>query len=184
MNRTKLVIASLASLAILSTAPYAFAKTAQTRSDYTSALDHASSVYRDAHAKCEPLLGHDKDMCVVEAKAVEKRSKAAAQATYKGTVKSMTDRNIAYADADLMVAKVACETKTANDKDVCVKQAQATQVKLVADARAHKTAVDARAGAREDTRDAQYDVAVAKCAAMTGSEKDACVATAKVAYGK
>jgi hypothetical protein len=184
MNRSKLLVASMGGAAILSVAQFAFAMTTQTRTDYRAAMDRTSVVYKDARAKCEPLTGHDKDMCVVEAKAVEKRAKASAEANYKGTIKAKTDSQIANADADLMVARVACDTKAGQEKDVCVKQAQATQVKLVADAKAHKTAVDARTDAREDTRDAQYKVALAKCDAIAGTEKDTCVTSAKSAFGK
>ena len=112
--------------------------TTQTRADYTAAVDRAAVVYKDARAKCDPLTGHGKDMCVVEAKAVEKRAKASAEAAYKGTIKSKTDSQIANADAEFMVAKVACDTKAGAAKDICVKQAQATRVKLVADVKAHK----------------------------------------------
>lgn len=169
---------------IFTFAHFASAMTTQTRVDYTAAMDRASIVYKDARAKCEPLAGHDKDMCVVEAKAVEKRAKASAEALYKGTIKSKTDSRIANADADYMVSKVACDTKAGSEKEVCVKQAQATQVKLVADAKANKTAVDAKDDAREDTRDAQYKVALAKCDALAGTEKGTCVTSAKSAFGK
>jgi hypothetical protein len=184
MNRSKVLVVSIGGAAILSCAQFAFAMTTQTRTDYSAALDRASVVYKDARAKCGPLTGHDKDMCVVEAKAVEKRAKASAEANYKGTIKARTDSQIANANADFMVAKVACDTKSGSEKSVCVKQAQATQVKLVADAKAHKTAVDARADAREDTRDAQYKVALAKCDAMSGTDKDTCLTSAKSAYAK
>ena len=184
MNRSRLLIASIGGAAILSCAQFAFAKTAQPRADYTAAKDQASVVYKDARAKCDALKEHEKDMCVVEAKAAEKRAKALAEANYKGTIKAKTDSQIANADADLMVAKVACDTKAGNEKDVCVKQAKATNVKLVADAKAHKTEVVARADAREDTRDAQYKVALAKCDAMTSAAKDTCVASAKSTYAK
>lgn len=184
MNRSKLLVASIQGVAILSFAPLTFATTPQTRVDYTAARDHAWVEYKHARAKCEPLTGHDRDMCVVEAKAVEKRQTASAEADYKGTIKSKTNSRIAHADADYMVAKVACDTKAGQEKDICVREARATQVKLVADAKANKTAVDARDDAREDTRDAQYKVALAKCDAMAGTDKDNCVTAAKSAYGK
>lgn len=179
-----LLVASMGGAAILSFGQFAGATSTQTRADYTAALDRASAVYKDASAKCEPLTGHEKDVCVVDAKAVEKRAKASAEANYKGTIKSRTASEIANADADFMVAKVACDTKAAHEKDVCLTQAKATQVKLVADAKAHKAAVDARADARDDTRDAQHKVALAKCETMSGTEKDTCVTSAKSAYRK
>ena len=85
----------------------------------------------------------------------------------KGTVKAKTDSQIA--DADFMVAKVACDNKAGQEKAVWLKQANATYVKLVADAKAHKMAVEALVEAREDTRDAQQKVALAKCDAMSES---------------
>jgi hypothetical protein len=183
MNRTKLLAGAIGGAAFLSFAQIAPATT-QTRIDYNNATSRATAVYKDASAKCAPMTGHEKDMCAVEAKATEKRSKAAAEATYKGTIKAKTASRIANADADFMVAKVACDTRAGQEKDVCVKQAEATHVKLVADAKANKTAVDARADAREDTRDAQFKVAMAKCDAVAGTEKDMCVTSAKSTYGK
>src|SRR5678816_2548596 len=140
MNRSTLLVASIGGVALLCSAQFSTAKTAQTRVDYTAAIEHASVVYKDARAKCEPLAGHEKDMCVTEAKAAEKRAKASAEADYKGTIKARTDSRIADADANLMVAKAACAAKTGHEKDICMKQAKATHVKLVADAKAHKTA--------------------------------------------
>jgi hypothetical protein len=43
---------------------------------------------------------------------------------------------------------------------------------------------EARKDAHEDTRDAQYKVAVEKCDAMGGAAKDQCVKDAKVHYGR
>jgi hypothetical protein len=184
MNRSKLWLALMGGTAMLAFGQLASATTVQTHAEYTAAIDRASADYKNARAKCEPLAGHDKDMCVVEAQAGEKRAKALAESNYKGTTASLTDNRIANADADLMVAKVACEPKAAQEKEVCVKEAQATQVKLVADAKAHKTAVDAQTDARADTRDAQYKVALAKCDAMSGTERDSCVTSANSSFGK
>jgi hypothetical protein len=189
MNRSRLLIASVGAASIgaavlLLIAQSAVAVSLQTRTDYAAAVDRASAVYKGARAKCEPLTGHDKDVCVVGARAVEKRAKASAAANYKGTIKSQTDNRIASADADYMVAKVACDTKVGQEKDACVKQAQATQVQLVADAKANNTSVDARDNSREDIRDAQYKVALAKCDAMLGTENATCVTSARSASGK
>jgi len=73
--------------------------------------------------------------------------------TYKGAIKSRTYARIATADADYMIAKAACGTKSGNEKDLCVSEAQARQTKTIGDATANKNAVDARAQAGQDTRD-------------------------------
>jgi len=184
MNRSRILAASIGGAVALCIPALVSATSMQTRADYSANIDKASAVYKAARANCEPLSGHMKDMCVVEATAAQKRSKAAAEAEYKGTVKAKTDSRIASADADFMVAKVACDASAGNDKAVCMKQASATHVKLVADAKAHKTSVDARTEARQETREAQYKVELVKCDAMAGAQKDSCVTSAKVAYGK
>ena len=132
----------------------------QARADYSVARDRISAEYKDAHAKCAPLTGHDKEMCAVVARAAERRAKASAEANYKGTIRSKTDSQIASANADSMVAKVACEVKAGPEKDLCMQQAEATRVKLVTAAHAQKTELDktefdARGDAREHTPNAQ-----------------------------
>ena len=184
MNRSKLLVALAGGAAMLFVGTLVGAATMQTRADYTAARNHSSAEYKQAQAKCEPLDGHERNMCVVEAKAGEKRAKATAEANFRGTVKAKTDSQIANADADYMVAKVACDIRTDAERDMCVKEAHATQIKQVADAKANKTSVDAHADAREETRDVQYKGALAKCDAMSATDKTACVNSAKSAYGK
>lgn len=189
MKRFKLLVALVGGATMLFVGTLVGAATMQTRADYTAALNHASAEHKQAQARCEPLGGHERNMCVVEAKAVEKRAKATAEANFRGTVKAKTDSRIANADADYMVAKVACDIKTDTERDICVKEAHATQIKQVADAKANKTAVDARADAREEARDAQYKGTLAKCDAMSATDmsatdRTACMNSAKSAYKK
>jgi len=184
MYGAKLLAAATTVAAILSNAQFALAAATLTRDAYDAALDRVSVVYKDMSAKCGAMSGHEKDMCAAQAKAVEMRAKAAADANYQDTNKAKTDSRIADADADFMVAKVACDAKGGHDRIICVKQAEATQIKLVADAKAHKTSVDAQANAREDTRDAEYQLALAKCNAMSSPEKRTCLTAANSTYGK
>ena len=99
-----------------------------------------------------------------------------------------TDRNneykaaIAHADADYTAAKEACKPRQGNDRDVCMKQANADHVKATADAKARLKSKDATAEAREDTMDAQYKVAKEKCNALSGDAKDSCIKDAKLKY--
>jgi hypothetical protein len=154
MSTSKLLVALMGSAAMLVSGQSAFAATTQARADYSATRNQISADYKDAYAKCEPLTGHDREMCLVEARATERRAKASAEANYKGTIRSKTDSQIADANADSMVAKVACEVKAGPEKDLCVQQAEATRVKLVNAAHAHKTELeqaelDARGDARE-----------------------------------
>ena len=134
MNRFRWVAVCIAGAAILIFTQFPNAATMQTRVDYASALDRIRVVYRNARAQCPPLAGHAQDMCAVEAQAAERRSRGTAEVNYKGTIKSKTDREVAEADADLMIAKVSCATRIAPENYACVNRAKAVNAKLVADA--------------------------------------------------
>jgi hypothetical protein len=124
----------VAGFAIVTFTQFPYAATLQTRVDYAAALERIYDAYRDARAQCAPLAGHDRAMCAVAAQAAERRAKAVAEVNYKGTIKSKSDSAIADADADLMIARVACATRIAREKGACVNEARAVHVKLVADA--------------------------------------------------
>ena len=136
MNRFRWVAVCIAGAAILIFTQFPNAATMQTRGDYAAALDRVYVAYQSARAKCASLAGHDRNMCVVAAHAAEKRSKAIAAVNYRGTTTSKVDSRIADADADLMIARVACAARTVREKDTCVDVAKAANVKLVADASA------------------------------------------------
>jgi hypothetical protein len=101
-------------------------------------------------------------------------NKTQRDADYKATV--------AQADADYKTAKEACKGRDGNDKDVCMKEANAAHVKATADAKAKRKAAAAMADARDDKNDANYKVAKEKCDAMSGDAKDTCVRDAKTRY--
>jgi hypothetical protein len=181
MNR--LFASVLIGVATLTTASAAMAITHETRASYNATVDKATATYKIARDKCDSLSGNGKDVCVEEAKAVEKRAKADAKAQYKHTTKAQTNALIAAADADYAVAKAKCGAKTSNDMSVCVEEAKAAQTKAVAEAKANKKVSDARVEARADTRAADYKVAAQKCDALSGADKDSCVSAAKAKFG-
>ena len=158
---------------------------------YKADKDKIEAQYKVDKDRCGSMSGNAKDICQAEAKGKEKVAKAELEAHYKNTDKSRSDVQKAKADAEYDVAKEKCDDLSGNQKDVCVKQAKATHTKMkgeanvmkVSDKSAEKQA-DARKDATEDTRDAQYKVAVEKCDAMSGAAKDTCVKNAKVRYGK
>ena len=181
----KLLATVLIGVATLAVATAATAKTtSETRATYNATLDKASADYKLARDKCNSLSGNGKDVCVAEAKGVEKRAKADAKAQYKHTSKAQTNALIAAADADYAVAKAKCGAKAGNDMSVCVEEAKAAQTKAVAEAKANKKVSDARVEAREDTRQADYQVAAQKCDALAGADKDSCVSAAKAKFGR
>jgi hypothetical protein len=157
---------------------------AMTKTDYTQAKERASADYKAAIAHCDTLAGNPKDVCKAEAKAAEKKAKAEAEAAYKNTDKARRDARIEVAEANYMVAKAKCDAMSGNAKDVCVKEAKATETKAKADAKATEKIAAARQDAAEDKRDVDYKVALEKCDSLSGAAKDTCVSNAKAKFGK
>ena len=162
----------------------ASAATAEAKAAYGAAKDNATANYKMARAKCDALSDNPKKVCIEEAKAAEKRSKAEAEAQYKNTPKAHMNARIAAADGDFSVAKAKCDAHSGNAKDVCVKEAKAMHTKAVVDAKASKEIREIKSEASHDKHDADYKVALEKCDALAGTSKDACIANAKSTYGK
>ena len=194
MSKLLISLLAAAGIAFAGTAGAADNKT-MSRDAYKAQENRVEAQYKADKERCSSLTGNAKDVCQAEAKGNEKVAKAQLEADYKNTDKARNDARVAKADADYDVAKEKCDDLSGNQKDVCVKEAKAVHAKAKADAKVakvdHKVSAnsaekraDVRKEAREDTRDAQYKVAIEKCDVMSGAAKDQCVKDAKVHYGK
>jgi len=194
MSKLLISLLAAAGIAFAGTAGAADNKT-MSRDAYKAQENRVEAQYKAVKERCSSLTGNAKDVCQAEAKGNEKVAKAQLEADYKNTDKARNDARVAKADADYDVAKEKCDDLSGNQKDVCVKEAKAAHAKAKADAKVakvdHKVSAnsaekraDVRKEAREDTRDAQYKVAIEKCDVMSGAAKDQCVKDAKVHYGK
>ncbi len=152
--------------------------------DYQAAKTRISADYKADKAACVPLGANAKDVCIQEAKAKEKVARAELEYSYTGKPKDQNKILVAKAESVYSVAKEKCDDLAGNDKDVCVKQAKAVEVKALADAKMGKEIAASKTDAAQDKRDADYKVAVEKCDAMAGDAKTACVAAAKRQFGK
>jgi hypothetical protein len=184
MNMKKILVNFLFGAVALGFATVAPAATDEAKATYKAAKDSAAATYKAARTECDTLKGNPKDVCIAEAKAAEKRSKAEAEAQYKNTPKEHMKARIAAADADYSVAKEKCSAESGNAKDVCMKEAKAAHTKAVVDAKSSEKIGEVKAEAKEDKGNADYKVAIEKCDSMAGPAKDACVASAKSKYGK
>lgn len=154
------------------------------KANYKVAKERATATYKAARARCDVLSGNQKDVCLEEAKAVEKISKADAQAQYENTPKAKMKARLVKADANYAVAREKCSAHSGNAKDVCIKEAKAAQTNEKADAKSSKEIGEIKSDAEQEKRDAEYKVAAEKCGSLAGPTKDACIATAKSKYGK
>jgi osmotically-inducible protein OsmY len=96
-------------------------------------------------------------------------------ATYQNVTKK--------AAADYKVATAKCTTMTGNAKAVCTEEAKAARAHAEAEAVAqYNNTPVGRAKARTTVADADFSLAKAKCADMTGADKDNCVNNAAAVH--
>lgn len=158
------------------------AQAAITKDEHKTAVKNAEMSYKSAKAACGSLAGNAKDICIAEAKVEKAYSIAKTDGDFKSTPKAMYDGRKAVASAEYDLAKTKCAAKGGNDKDVCIKEAKAVEVRAQADAKAGTKVSEARADASDEKRKANYKVAIEKCDAFSGATKDACVKEAKTTF--
>ena len=133
------------------------AQAAMGKDAHDTAYKNAAAQYKTDKEACKSLTGNAKDVCMEEAKGKEKVAKAEADAAYKNTPKARENARIAHADASYNVAKEKCDDLSGNQKDVCVKEANAAHVKAKADAKVDRVAADTRNTSAEKTAEARKD---------------------------
>ena len=93
--------------------------------------------------------------------------------------KNMTQK----AAADYKAASANCTGMSGAARQVCVEEAKVARARAEADAVAqYKNTQKDRTKARTALANADYALAKAKCAAMTGGEKDSCISTAHTVH--
>ena len=175
--KTSLLVAAMLAL------PVAHAAT-MAKADYKTDKSRISADYKAGKAACASLASNAKDVCIEEAKAKEKVALAELEYAYTGKPKDQTKVLMAKAESNYAVAKEKCDDKAGNDKDVCVKEAKAIEVKALTDAKMGKQISEVKKDGAEDKRDANYKVAAEKCDALAGDAKASCMAAAKAKFGK
>jgi hypothetical protein len=155
-----------------------------TKAEYQAGKSRISTEYKADKASCASLAANAKDICIEEAKAKEKVARAELEYSFTGKPKDRNKVLVAKAESTYAVAKERCDDKAGNDKDVCVKEAKAVEIKALADAKLGKEIGEARKDAADVKRDADYKVAIEKCDSLAGDAKSACVTAAKAKFGK
>ncbi len=181
--KTMTTLKSALAIAALLAFPLAHAEM-MNKADYKAGKTKISADYKADKAGCDSLAANAKDICVEEAKAKEKNAKADLEFAYTGTLKDQNKALTAHAESTYAVAKERCDDKAGNEKDVCVKEAKAVEVKTKADIKLVKEIRAAKTDAMTDKMNADYKVATEKCDALAGDAKTQCVAAAKMKFGK
>ena len=165
------------------------AATAQvfSRNDYQAREQVIAKRYRAAQAACAPLAGHRADVCLAEAQAEERITRADLEAHYRPSAKARHHALIVAADSRHAVARVRCEERTGVARTSCV--AAATEIRTAArdQARAQLQAAEAKARATEqsdedreeagsDTFAARYSAALLQCDGYVTRIRERCLA--------
>jgi hypothetical protein len=187
--KTRLLMLSVA----LSCA-FAGSAMALTKEEYKTQKDQISADYKANRDKCSAMKANAKDICVSEAKGVDKVAKAELEAQYKPTPKNTEKVVFAKADAAYDTAKEKCDDLEGNAKDVCVKDAKVGRVKAREDAKVNKAGADTskdkaekmsdvKKDASAEKREASYKAANERCDSLSGPAKDTCQKDAKSKFG-
>jgi len=128
---------------------------ALSKAEHKIETDRIQAEYKAAREQCGSFSGQAKNVCIEEAKAVDTKARAKAEADYRQTPKATKVMRDAYADADYRLARVKCNALSGNLKDVCIRQASAVQVKAKADARVAEVAAQANAQAAQASAKAE-----------------------------
>lgn len=170
-------------LAALLALPMAQAAT-MSKPDYQAAKSRIDADYKAGKSACASFSANAKDICIEQAKGKEKVARAELEFGYTAKPADQNKVLEARAKSAYAVARERCDDVAGNTKDVCVKEAKATEVKALADAKMGKQISEARSDAGDARRDADYKVAAEKCEALAGDAKSACMADAKARFGK
>ena len=104
---------------------------------------------------------------------------AADTKTDTATYRTMTQK----AAADYNAAAAKCTSMTGNERTVCSDEAKLERARTdVETVGQYNNTLKARTTARTALANAEYALSKAKCSAMTGADKDSCVATATSAH--
>lgn len=183
--KTKLLI-----LAAAISCTFASASFAMTKVEYTTQKDTITGDYKVSRDKCKSLKANAKDICMSEARGVEKVAKAELEQAYAPSARHTEKLAMAKGDAAYDTAKEKCDDSAGNAKTVCRADAKAVHVKANDEARVLRVSAETgklntgvRNMATKDENEANYKAAAARCGSMTGATKDTCTTDAKTKYG-
>ena len=111
------------------------AEQTMTKDVYKAERERIKDDYKADKARCGSLSGNAKDVCLAEAKGKEDTAEADLEARYKPSKESRYKAGVAKAEAEYAVAKEKCDDQAGNAKDVCLKDAKATEAAAKANAR-------------------------------------------------
>lgn len=165
------------------------ASIAMTKVEHTTQKDAISGEYKVSRDKCNSLKANAKDICVSEAKGIQKIARAELESAYEPSARHTQKVAMAKGDAAYDTAKEKCDDSQGNAKSVCRADAKAAHVKASDEARVMRVGAETdklntgvRTMATKDENEAIFKAASARCDNMAGASKDICMTDAKARY--
>jgi hypothetical protein len=163
---------------------------AMTDVEYKAQKDSISGDYKVNRDKCGSLKANAKDICMSEAKGIERIARAQLEANFEPNARHTEKLAMAKGNAAYDTAIEKCDDSSGNAKTVCRKEAQAAHVTAIDEARVTRVSAEtgkldmgARNMATREENEANYKVAKARCDSLTGTAKDTCGSDAKLKFG-
>lgn len=155
-----------------------------TQDEYRAARARIESEYKDMNAACERLPGNARDVCRLEARGKSRVARAELEYNRSGKPKDAAQLATTRADAAYDVARERCGDREGSERSGCLSEAKAVHEKALVDARLQTRVDEARRDAAEDKRNADFNLAKERCEALAGDNRSACMAAARVRFGK
>lgn len=182
--KTKLLLAALL-CGIASSAAFTMTKV-----EHSAQKSTISSDYKINRDKCNNLKANAKDICVSEAKGMQKVAQAELKSNYEPSARNIEKFAMAKGDAIYDTAKEKCDDNQGNAKSMCRADAKAVHVKTNDEARVVRVSAETnklnsgvRKMATKDEKEADYKAAATRCDSMMGTSKDTCISDAKIRHG-
>jgi hypothetical protein len=154
------------------------------KAEFNAAKSRASSEYKADKVICKQLAANAKDICIEEAKAKEKVTKAELTFSYSAKATDQVRISTVKADTSYAVAKEKCDDLAGVPKTSCRTDAKAIHTKTLADIKMGKQISAAKIDDAQTKLDADYKVATQNCAALAEEARASCVTAAKTKFGK
>lgn len=153
MTKTWRGIAGATALAICTLAHGA---TPDARTTYKATMKQANADYAGARQHCRTLKGHERSVCIAEAKATLRKAEAGATATLNDTERARSDARKTAVKADYQVDKARCGDRSGDARKECLREARGRQSSAMTEAvkaeRAPAAAASAKAPAIPRTK--------------------------------
>ena len=168
---------------------------AMSKDTYKAQQVRIEGEYDMAQAKCKPLKGNSRDVCMEQVRGARDIQIAELELQYKPTPDADEKLRLAKAEAVHAVALQRCTALDGSSaKEVCRREAKAVFAGAKAEARLQKDVVkqemrsqqvvQQRSDAADKQTEAQFTAARERCEMLPGEGRENCLADAKKRFGK